>query len=102
MAINNRYARKVKRTKLYARLGDIYSCEDLDRDDLFLVQVDYEIESITEFLGGDHWIDSECGGDRPTAYIVKVGDGDYDDIYVSFDSRPYELSADYYQIVRNW
>lgn len=103
MAINNRYARKVKRTKLYAKLGDIFSCEDLpDTDHCTLLTDNVLINDVMRDLG-DHFAVVECDNETPSAIMIyQSGRGDYDDLYVCFDRRPFDLDADYYRVIRNW
>lgn len=60
--------------------GNIASVND--RDDLQLVTDSQDLEAIKEYLGKPEWFD-DFGG-----CFVKVGEGDYDEIYCFEGSVP--------------
>jgi hypothetical protein len=61
------------------------------RDDLTLVDIDYEVEHIKENLGKSKAIE-EFGG-----FFVKIADGDYAEIYGYYGTVPY-IHKDIYRI----
>ena len=64
---------------------DDLSVEDLnDRDDLILLDIDYEVAEMNEELGWGYG-----------CYFVKCGDGEYEEVYGMYGSIPYLDNAVY-------
>ena len=65
------------------------------REDLVSVYGESEIIRVANHIGWD-----QLAEDLPTAFWVQVVDGDYEDIYCTFSSRPYSGYINVYKVTR--
>lgn len=63
---------------------------DLQEEKYYLIQTDYELSDLLDFIG----LPEEYRDDI-TGAVVSIGDGDYDEIYLTESARYYDLQADY-------
>ena len=67
------------------------------REDLFFTTSEDEIDRICKHIG---W--SQLDEDKPTAFWVQVGDGDYGDIFCTFSNLPSSIFNTVYEVIRRW
>lgn len=78
-----------------AKLGTVVSSYELSADDGYQFFWDSsEIADVEDYLG-DFLADQGWNAGDMTAVIVKVGNGDYDEVWASSDSRPYETGTSF-------
>jgi hypothetical protein len=74
------------------KIGDLLPCRDLDDEESVLVLDEFEVCTIADRAGL-----SDCKG--YTGAIVYVGEGDYDAIWLTEYSRPFDHSAMYRKVL---
>jgi hypothetical protein len=73
-----------------------FSLSDLDKPEdegYIFLQYSQDIESVCEFVG----LDKEYSKDITGAVVVAL-DGDYEAVWLSESSRPYDISSTYYAL----
>ena len=63
---------------------------DLPNDVYTFVTDSQELECITAYLGITEYADEITGA------LVKVGDGDYDSVYLTDASKPWDVNCEWY------
>ena len=70
------------------KLGDVVKASDLPPEKGYTMETDsQDIKATAESIG---WKD-----ELPTGAIVKIGEGEYDEVWFTWDSKPYLNSASY-------
>lgn len=76
--------------------GRAHDVVDL-RNDLVFVSDDINIERVCKDIGWEH-----LDEDYPTAMWIQSVEGEYEDIFITFGSRPYYTSTMVYEVRRDW
>lgn len=64
-----------------------------DMDYSYIITDSQEINAVLDYIGMLEL------SEEITSMMVLVGEGDYDEIWVSFDSHPYYVTTQYHKII---